>query len=352
MCGSSSSAVAICSSVVQVRAGPTSLLSNTLEGRRHVVRVHGLAVITATILACGCAQDRKDEFVTDATVTASLRQQGLPRGEPAPSVLPGAPAPAREESRESSEAMAKKVEAAAASAHLASASAIQVVDPARMQIRSGVAAMQVDSLEPGLSSLRSLVSQVGGRIANVSIQAGAERSRQAMIDIRMPPAQFDVLVDRLKSLGNVESVEVSSVDVGEEYVDVAARQANARRLEERLIQLLANRTGRLSDVLAVERELARVREEIDRLDGRLRYLRTRVAESSLSVTMHESLPVIIQPGQNPLRDAIWQAGRNFVALLAGFIAALGFLVPLAIVSTGAYLGWRRFGPSQQLKGGA
>ena len=60
--------------------------------------------------------------------------------------------------------------------------------------------------------------------------------------------------------------------------------ATARRLEERLVALLATRTGRLEDVLAVERELARVREESERDQGRLRYLGRCVATSSLSVT--------------------------------------------------------------------
>src|SRR5205823_10851551 len=74
-------------------------------------------------------------------------------------------------------------------------------------------------------------------------------------------------------IGKLESVNVSAEDVGEEYVDVAARMANARRLESRLIDLLAARTGKLKDVLDVEQELARVREEIERYEGRLRYLK-------------------------------------------------------------------------------
>ena len=83
---------------------------------------------------------------------------------------------------------------------------------------------------------------------------------------------------------------MTAEDVGEEYTDVSARVANARRLEARLLDLLATRSGRLEEVLNLEREVARVREEIERYDGRLRYLRTRASISMLTLTLHEGQP--------------------------------------------------------------
>src|SRR5207253_1956377 len=122
--------------------------------------------------------------------------------------------------------------------------------------------------------------------------------------IKSPGAKYDQAVGSLSSIGKVETVNSQAEDVGEEFVDVSARVSNARRLEERLITLLATRTGKLEDVLAVERELARVREEIERYEGRLRYLRSRVALSSLSVTVHEKPPIT---GANPGENIIGQA---------------------------------------------
>ena len=104
-----------------------------------------------------------------------------------------------------------------------------------------------------------------------------------------------------------------------------------------LFRSLATRTGKLQDVLAVERELARVREQIERYEGRLRYLRSRVATSSLSVTVHEPMPILGQgPGQNPIVAAIRQAWRNFVGFIAAGIASLGILIPLGAI---AFIGW-------------
>ncbi len=211
-----------------------------------------------------------------------------------------------------------------------------------MIIRTGTALVQVDSLEAAIASVRSLAQQLGGQLANLSVQTGEDRNRQAILEVKVPAARFDEALGRLEPLGDVESVEVQAQDVGEEYVDIAARVANARRLEERLIQLLDTRTGKLADVLNVERELARVREEIDRMEGRLRYLRSRIAVSTLTLTVHEPFPLLTQPGQNVLLQSLVQAGHNFIALMSGFIASLGYVLPLGSVALAIFLGWRRF----------
>jgi hypothetical protein len=208
-----------------------------------------------------------------------------------------------------------------------------IADPAAapsMVIRTGNASVEVDSLEPAMDALRRLAQRVGGFVGNSSIQSGREQLRQATLEIKVPAPRFDELTGGLAPLGRIEFVNVSAEDVGEEYVDLTARVANSRRLEERLIDLLGSRTGRLQDVLAVERELARVREEIERQEGRLRYLKSRVSLSTLSVTLHEPPPLVADhPGWNPLWEAMRQAWRNFVGLLAGVIASLGFVLPVA-----------------------
>ena len=150
----------------------------------------------------------------------------------------------------------------------------------------------------------------------------------------------------MSPIGKLESVNISAQDVGEEYVDVAARVTNAHRLEQRLIEVLATKTGRLRDVLDIERELGRVREEIERMEGRMRFLRTRVATSTLSITVHEPRPVVGERGSGSvIGEAFKQSWRNFVGFTARFIAALGTLIPtLMLMAAGAVAVlalWRR-----------
>jgi hypothetical protein len=212
-----------------------------------------------------------------------------------------------------------------------------------MLIRTGDASVEVDSLEPAVERLRALTERLGGLVANTTYQGGRDRVREASLELRVPADRFESMQTVLDSVGDVEWLNVAVQDVGEEYVDLSARTANAKRLESRLVELLATRTGKLEDVLAVERELARVREEIERYEGRLRFLRTRVATSTLTVRLHEPAPVIGGRGETGvIGDAFRQAWRNFISAIATVIAWSGALIPLIAVAIAAWLVIRRF----------
>jgi hypothetical protein len=216
-----------------------------------------------------------------------------------------------------------------------------------MLIRTGEARVEVRNLDQGITQVRGMVQRLGGYVGNTSLTGGRQQARSATLELKLPAARFDEALSALEPIGRVESVNSSAEDVGEEYVDLEARRTNSSRMEQRLVDLLANRTGRLEDVLAVERELARVREEIERFDGRMRYLRTRAAVSTLTVNLHEPIPLLDDgPGANPILRAIRQAWRNFVGFIAGFIALLGVLVPLTALLFALWwiirrLGWKR-----------
>ncbi len=211
-----------------------------------------------------------------------------------------------------------------------------------MLIRTGGASIEVDKLDPAIIKVRQLAAQLGGYVANSSISGGRDQIRSATLELKIPAARYDQAVSGLGGIGRVESVNTNVEDVGEEFVDLTARAANSKRLEERLVGLLATRTGKLEDVLAVERELARVREEIERYEGRLRFLRTRAAVSTLSVTVHEPAPLLGQnPGDNPILAALRQAWRNFVGFIAWMIASLGVLIPVTLIAIGGWILYRR-----------
>ena len=180
-----------------------------------------------------------------------------------------------------------------------------------MIIRNGSASVQVDSLELAIIAVQKMAATFGGYVGNTSLSAGENQLRSATLELKIPSARYDDALAGLKPIGKVESVSSTAEDVGEEFVDVSARVANAHRLEDRLVTLLATRTGKLEDVLAVERELARVREEIERYEGRIRFLKTRVATSTLSVTVHERAPLVsASPGENILVNAFRMRGAT------------------------------------------
>jgi hypothetical protein len=207
---------------------------------------------------------------------------------------------------------------------------------ASMLIRTATASIEVDSLEIAIDRTKQLAARVGGFVANSTVEAGRNRLRSATLEVKLPAQRFEEGLAGLNPIGKLENVNVSAEDVGEEYVDVTARMENARRLERRLIDLLTNRTGKLKDVLAVEESLARVREQIERYEGRMRFLRTHTAMSTLSVTVHEPIPVVGTAGRSVMGEALRQSWRNFVALISFGVQSLGVIIPLAAV---ALVGW-------------
>jgi len=212
-----------------------------------------------------------------------------------------------------------------------------------MVIRTGQAYIEVEKVDAAVLKIRQLAAQYNGYIANSSISGGRDQIRQATLELKLPGARYDEAVGSLSTIGKVETVSSNAQDVGEEFVDVTARVNNAKRLEERLISLLANRTGKLDEVLRVERELARVREEIERYEGRLRYLTSRVSMSTLSITVHEPAPILgNNPGENPIAAALRRAWRNFIGFLAATIASLGVLIPLGLLALAGWYGYRRW----------
>ena len=220
---------------------------------------------------------------------------------------------------------------------------IPAIDPTgAMLVRHGQASIEVKAVDDAVSRMRQTAAQFGGFVANTALRTGKDEERSAILQLRVPSAQFDGVVGALSQLGKVESVSVNAEDVAEEYVDLGARAANARRVEARLVELLATRTGKLSDVLTVEQELARVRQETERYDARLRWLERRASLSSLDVTIHEKLPLIDSPrGRGPILEAFAEAWERMVGVIAWFIASLGILLPLGvIIGVGVVIGRR------------
>jgi len=222
---------------------------------------------------------------------------------------------------------------AAVRADLSLGMPLPAIDPAgSMLVRHGRASIEVKTLDEAVTRLRQTAAQYGGFVANTALQSGKDEQRSAMLQLRVPSAQFDGAVAALSQLGKVESVNVSAEDVGEEYVDLGARLTNARRVEARLVEMLATRTGKLSDVLTVEQELARVRMEAERYEARMRWLERRASLSSLDVSVHEKLPLIDSPrGRGPIVEAFAAAWERMVGVVAFLIASLGVLIPLGVV---------------------
>jgi hypothetical protein len=127
------------------------------------------------------------------------------------------------------------------------------------------------------------VKRHGGYLAEVTIDRTQGRRLTGRWVARIPVDQYEAFLAELSKLGVPESFHQRAQDVTEEFVDLEARIANKRQLEERVLQLLEESQGSIKDILEVERELERVRTEVEQMDGRLRYLTNRTDLTTITI---------------------------------------------------------------------
>jgi len=208
------------------------------------------------------------------------------------------------------------------------------VPPGRKLIRDAQAVLEVASVERALTTLRAQVESAGGYVAaqSQSRDHNARSANRGDVTLRLPAAKLDAFMAGLASLGTVEQARTTAGDITEEYFDLELRLNNQRQLQDRLVELLNRAGNKLSDLLEAERELARVRGEIEQMEGRQRFWDNRVSLATLTVTVHEPMPTVASAEGGPfaaLRHSFSQAADNFVYAIAGVIAFTGGLIPIA-----------------------
>jgi hypothetical protein len=162
-----------------------------------------------------------------------------------------------------------------------------VTDPNRTIIYTANVQLAVEDFTGVPERVKELVAKAGGYVASSNLSGSTGSSRHGTWTIRVPVDRFDEFVSASKELGELISSGTSSSDVSEEYYDVEARIRNKTKEEERLLKLLEERPGKLEDVIAIERELSRVREELERMQGRMRLLQDLTSLTTVELSIKE-----------------------------------------------------------------
>lgn len=131
----------------------------------------------------------------------------------------------------------------------------------------------VDDVAAALSRVEAIARELGGYLA---------RRDDASITIRVPSASFDEALAQVERLGEVRRRDISVEDVTEEFLDLEIRLKNLRAIRARLERLLEKATT-VEEAVLLERELARVAGEIDRIEGRMKFLQDRATFSTITV---------------------------------------------------------------------
>ncbi len=212
----------------------------------------------------------------------------------------------------------------------------------RVVIQTGSLALKVPqgTLEGNVASVKGFVSDVRGTYSGISYYE-TDTDKSYYITVKVPPSKFDDFLTKLKTIGEIKSMDTSLEDVTEQYTDINTRITN---LETELARLnsLYNRTDNISDILSIEREVTRVQTDLDMYKQQKLDLERRSAMSTISVRVYEEKPAIQTGFFLPLEQllAVFLGALSFgIMLLAG---AIGFFIPVAIVAWIVWKLWKHF----------
>jgi hypothetical protein len=202
--------------------------------------------------------------------------------------------------------------------------------PERKLVRSAEIQLEVESHAQARAQIEAALQRAGGYIADARVDHADGAVVYAQLSLRVPASALDAFLAELTALGSVQSEQLHSNDITDVYFDTAARLTSARKLEERLLQFAGDRTSDVKGLLEVERELGRVREEIETLQARVTGYDRSVAYSAVSLTL-TSRDRVSMAGPLGLSDRLRHAFADSVHALGaagrGLLVMLAFLAP-------------------------
>lgn len=234
------------------------------------------AVLVIGLLAAACGGDGSEEAVNGDALTKQASGLGAfdagertsapaPEAVPAPAIAPAAPG------------------VTSGSAEGSSVSSIEFAD--RKVVSTASLTVEVEDVQGAVAQVRAISEGLGGFVEQLSVSGDAEH-QQAVVTVRVPQDQFLTALDGIEALGKLRNEDIGSEDVTERFIDLEARLKSSIREEQSLLSLL-ERADSVADVLTIERELSRVRSDVERFQGQLNFLERRVALATITVFLHQ-----------------------------------------------------------------
>lgn len=185
---------------------------------------------------------------------------------------------------------------------------------ARILIKNASLSLEVASYDVAFAQIQRLAEGAGGFITGSNAYLRDDKVKTGTVTLRVPATQFETLLVELKKFAEkVENENLSGNDITEEFYDLTARLENKKRAETRYQDILKSAKS-VKDILEVEQALTNVREEIERLEGRKRYLSDQAAMSTITINLHEPYPLMAEGSGSFMAQVI----RGFERGVQGF----------------------------------
>lgn len=192
--------------------------------------------------------------------------------------------------------------------------------------------------------VRATAEGLGGYVLNENVvteQKDGFYVQSSSVTVSVPSAKLDDALDALAKLGDVRSRVVNATDVTTQVVDTDARIKTMRDSIARIEALMA-KTGSVTEIATVERELTQRQSELESMVAQQQALADRVAMAPIKVTLRPAQTV---SDPNPLLQGLTAGWEALIASVRVLIVVIGALAPFALLGLAAWLPirwwWRR-----------
>ena len=196
-------------------------------------------------------------------------------------------------------------------------------------IRNASTKIQVKNYSKSRSSIGAIVKKNNGYIAAENESNSGYSIENTMI-IRVHNQNFENLLNELMTEASyIYNKNITSEDVTEKFVDMQARLVTKKEIEKRYLEILKEAKN-VQDILAVEKEMRVLREEIDATEGKLRYMNDQVLYSTITLVFYQELEHATAPGPGFFKKS-WEAIKGGWENLLNFMVGLLFIWPFILV---------------------
>ena len=204
----------------------------------------------------------------------------------------------------------------------------------RKIIRNAEIGLEVEEPAPAQQRISAIAESNGGFIVTSEIKQVGSTSTSVTIVMRVPADKFGAAVEAIRTGGGtVLREKITGQDVTEEFIDLEARIRTKVALEQQFLEIMKQARS-VSDALEVQSQIADVRTEIERLEGRKRFLENQSSLSTITVTISSPSPVVRTESTSfmtSIKRAFGDAIDIGSGIINGFIRLVGVSLPVLIL---------------------
>ena len=229
----------------------------------------------------------------------------------------------------------------------------------RKILRDANLTLEVSAPEDAQRKITSIAESLGGFVVTSESKQrqtaeGATHELEVNLVIRVPAAQFGPALDQIRATGNrVVQEKITGQDVTEEFIDLEAHLKTQKALELQFLEIM-KQAHKVEDALEVQRQIAEVRTEIEKLEGRKRFLENRASLSTITISLQTPTAIAVNTSGfgRDVREAVADSVQLAIGIVLFLIRFVIVMIPvfLLIILPGYFIAryfWRRARKTRQ-----